>query len=918
MINIILNEELIQALEEACAGSVAKISDGSYLPLWIHLLDTAGVMEYLVDHWIGEGLLNKFSRITGNVRVTKAWLCFTAGLHDLGKHTPQFQGMIFEKMGFEFNHPYKEGFVYSSNHNLHHSRLGAEILYKIGYPEFIASVVNGHHGEIPAAHSKNQSQMLVFPRAYFGGCSEFENQWLQDWDQIIKQMELVTGFDENYFNLKPSIEDLILAEGLVIMADWIASNVDYFPLISSKEEEKSWSIRRIQEGCQKIDLPRAWRAKKGMESADEFQNRFKFSPNELQRAVMDVANKMSTPGMIIVEAGMGKGKTEAALCAADIFAYKFGCNGLFFGLPTQATANGIFPRVAQWAAGETGEESLSIRLAHSKANLNTDFQSLIKSSDFNINPDGETSQKLVVNEWMLGRKRALLSDFVIGTIDQLLLMSSNSKHAALRHLGAAGKVVILDEIHSFDAYTSKFIDRSLEWLGAHEAPVIILSATLSSQRRTEMLKAYLLGRQKQQKFNDDSLSLSMFERLPNEGYPYIAWTDGDCPYGISLHERIQKQVVLEFIEDEYYQDVIVSRLKDDLVDGGAAGIFVNYVSEAQEMYLKIKESLPNAQILVFHSRFTDEDRARVEKKVLDTVGKETTRAKDDPIIIIGTQVIEQSLDIDFDVIFTQVAPADLVFQRIGRLHRHSNRERAEKLQKPKCYLFDQTEVEHSKIYDRYILNQTVKSFRDTEGKLQIPEDISSVIEKVYSSKLSEKGNNEDCSLFNAWVNCLHKKQNKAEAFLLPQPIKGSRRRETSLAMLNKSGKTNLKSPENIVRDMGDSIDVLLFVKKRNNKVSPVSDLSKEFSLNCSPLENEIPQILKQRVSLPMALTAGEHYEKMEAELNELRESMFGVWRTNGALSNEYFLVLDEDLKAEVGNSVLGYSNEIGLVWERSD
>ena len=181
------------------------------------------------------------------------------------------------------------------------------------------------------------------------------------------------------------------------------------------------------------------------------------------------------PGIFIFEAPMGMGKTEAALYGVELLAQKKGASGLFFALPTQATTNGIFPRVEKWLTDivDDFDENLSLRLVHGKAYLNEDFQRLAK----NINTDAnyEDHPSVIVN-------------------DQFLLLSLKQKHLFLRHLGFSKKVVVIDEVHAYDAYMNQYLYQALKWMGAYNVPVIILSATLPAEKREELIKEYLIGK----------------------------------------------------------------------------------------------------------------------------------------------------------------------------------------------------------------------------------------------------------------------------------------------------------------------------------------------------------------------------------------------------------------------------------------
>jgi CRISPR/Cas system-associated endonuclease/helicase Cas3 len=215
---------------------------------------------------------------------------------------------------------------------------------------------------------------------------------------------------------------------------------------------------------------------------------------------------------------MGDGKTEAAMMAAEVLAARSGAGGVMIALPTQATSDAMFRRMMEWIEhqpavepegsvvpdGGEPDDRRSVFLAHGKAWLNPDFRavprgrSLARDMDSDSDDRAKTRGKCVdhgayVDQWMTGRRKGVLADFVVGTIDQVLFVSLQSRHVALRHLALARKVVILDEVHSFDAYMDVYLERALEWLGSYGVPVIALSATLPSELRKRLLDAYQRG-----------------------------------------------------------------------------------------------------------------------------------------------------------------------------------------------------------------------------------------------------------------------------------------------------------------------------------------------------------------------------------------------------------------------------------------
>lgn len=204
---------------------------------------------------------------------------------------------------------------------------------------------------------------------------------------------------------------------------------------------------------------------------------------------------MPGPGVMVVEAPMGIGKTEAALAAAEVLAYRFHCGGLIVALPTMATTDAMFGRVLAWVRSLPSPHQLSMYLAHSKAALNDEAGTLPRHCAGHLyDEQGKASAAAVAMGWLSGRKKGVLSTFVVATIDQVLFGALRSRHLALRHLALAGKVVIVDEVHAADAYMRAYLCRALQWLGAYGTPVVLLSATLPPDQREELLNAYESGR----------------------------------------------------------------------------------------------------------------------------------------------------------------------------------------------------------------------------------------------------------------------------------------------------------------------------------------------------------------------------------------------------------------------------------------
>ncbi|CAM5314629.1 hypothetical protein SBADM41S_03765 [Streptomyces badius] len=442
-----------------------------------------------------------------------------------------------------------------------------------------------------------------------------------------------------------------------------------------------------------LDLPAAWSVAESLEDAQGlFSSRFGLPPGAkvrpVQEAAVELARSMDEPGLMVVEAPMGEGKTEAALAVAEIFAARSGAGGVFFALPTMATGNAMFPRLLEWLKRLPAQEGTrhSVLLAHSKAALNEDFADLMRGThrlsavDVDASPTrpwrpSDSSRAapadLVAHAWLRGRKKAMLASFVTGTVDQLLFAGLKSKHLALRHLAVAGKVVVIDEAHAYDAYMSVYLDRVLSWLGAYRVPVVVLSATLPAGRRRELVEAYAgAGGQ-------GAATEAEFDVVAQAGeYPLLTAV---APRGLPVMRRPAASgrgapVRLERLDDG--GEVLADRLAEELDGGGCALVVRNTVKRVLETARVLRARFGDESVTVAHSCFIDVDRAAKDAALLRRFGPpgKATDRPTGPHIVVASQVAEQSLDVDFDVLVTDLCPVDLLLQRMGRLHRHQRGE----------------------------------------------------------------------------------------------------------------------------------------------------------------------------------------------------------------------------------------------------
>lgn len=537
-------------------------------------------------------------------------------------------------------------------------------------------------------------------------------------------------------NLAMNRHLLIKIAGLTSVADWIASSEKHFPYSvgpDGKIPEPAEYLKRSRILAKQALADLGWTGWQPSEDTRSFAQLFGFERlRPLQETVQELAEQSTRePIMVLIEAPMGEGKTEAALYLYDWLQAAAGQRGLYIALPTMATSNQMFARVKEFLAKRYPRDKINLHLVHGQAGLDEDFQEISLNCGEPKEPD--EAGRVVAEEWFLPRKRSLLAPFGVGTVDQALTAILQVKHNFVRLFGLAGKVVVIDEVHAYDTYTSELVDRLVEWLAALGSSVILLSATLPKRRTMELLRKYA----------GMSVKVCMSER-----YPRISWvTRGGQAKVMSVGARAQPPVRLRHCGPDI--GAVAHELVGTIAGSeGCAAWICNTVGQAQEVYSLLESLCKEAGIglSLFHARCPFEMRRSREKEVLKRFGKASLKQNTDPdyherprkAILVATQVIEQSLDLDFDLMITHLAPIDLILQRLGRLHRHETRRRPSGLETPVLWLLRPAIAPDglpgfgvdAKIYTEYILLRSWLAVRDKK-EINIPGDVEDLIESVY-------------------------------------------------------------------------------------------------------------------------------------------------------------------------------------------
>ncbi|HXK56486.1 MAG TPA: CRISPR-associated helicase Cas3', partial [Gammaproteobacteria bacterium] len=565
--------------------------------------------------------------------------------------------------------------------------------------------------------------------------------------------------------------------GFAVLCDWLGSNADYFPFRSTPVLLADyWKIAlgQAERAVNKTELLPATPAP-GLTLRQLIPAASNIAPTPLQTLSIEIALG-DGPQLFIMEDVTGAGKTEAAILLAHRLMQVDLASGIYFALPTMATANAMYARLGDvYRQLYQNQTNPSLVLAHSARNLSDKFrQSLLPEThlpESAYDSSDEPPASVHCGQWLAdSRKKALLAELGVGTIDQALLGILPSRHQSLRLLGLMHKVLVVDEVHACDAYMRPLLCNLLRAHAIAGGSSILLSATLPQSQRQQLLDAFTEGLKQPPQL------------LSSNAYPLLTHFNGETHGEYPLETRLSvcRHVQVDFVDD--FQQV-EQRLAASVARSQCACWSRNTVGDAREAYHKLKSQHPEWEIDLFHARFALSDRLAIEQRVLEGFGKDSNHEQRKGQVLIATQVVEQSLDLDFDHLITDLAPIDLIIQRAGRLHRHRRDTQGNRIgetdQRPEPTLtihaptwsdepnadwFKSTFPRVQAVYeDHGQLWLTMKLLRENRG-FRMPEDARALIEGVYGSDrkiprgLCEKSNdsyaNDRCKASVAHLNTL--------------------------------------------------------------------------------------------------------------------------------------------------------------------
>lgn len=722
-------------------------------PLACHLLDAAAAVRLLWERYVPPGVRKVIAEGLGvSEDHAGSLVAFWAALHDIGKITPEFQAGDPDARF--------PGYPPSRGQRLRHDIAGhgwlQAMLPHLGYAGsdsvLLAELLGGHHGTF------HQVAPGIPPGAPLSCFGFSQDAWEEQRRAAFGLIGEVLGSPEP--PLKLDLEAAVLVSAIVIVADWLVSQESH--LLSRLDEVPGCgSVRQLRTHFERsLVVASTLLTEAGLGRLELRPGSFAESfpriiePNALQRSIADrLPGLTAGPGVLLVMAPPGVGKTEAGLYAAKVMGEATGRPGLYVALPTMATADEIFGRVLEYARGQAAAEA-SVGLLHSMAWLNARYAGE-ENADGQVLTGDDGQDRFSPTDWLLGRRRGMCAPWAVGTIDQALMAVLTSRYNVLPMFGLAGKTVIVDEVHACDPYMQGLLRQLLRWLGKFGTPVVLLSATVTGPSACELITAYLEG----------ALGKRRARRVERALVHYPGWAYADAVKGVVTPVSIEvparpplrvdfREIPRRAVGGSAVPDrgaALRAELAEVVADGGCALVICTTVPEAQQAFCQLRGwfgELRDAGIDppcldLLHARFPMRQRREVTSQVMERYGKKGHQGSIRPhaAVLVATAIVEQSLDLDFDVMISDLAPVALLLQRAGRCWRHEDLgviTRPPWAVGPRLVVLvppggpEQPQLFQSwtAVYDEVLLARTYRLLARREV-IRIPADVQELVDAVY-------------------------------------------------------------------------------------------------------------------------------------------------------------------------------------------
>lgn len=705
------------------------LGEPKWHPLAYHCLDVAAVAACWWD--ANPALRERFCLAFGcsdaELQRLRAWVLFFVALHDLGKFDVRFQlkapealTAAWRALKQRLDHEISKDEISHFDHGCAGMQWAHEEFAQwisvdpqgtwMRWSNWLAAVT-GHHGDYCGLGGSRIDTVEADDSIIEHDC-----QARHAWISALESLFLVpAGLTLNELPPLCSLPARALLAGFCASSDWLGSNADVFDYrapgaaLNAYFDERVAYIRRerLLENFGLLATPRAYPGLQALLSEHE-------SPRGVQT---EIDTLPVVPGLTLIEAPTGSGKTEAALAYAWRLLAAGVADSIVFALPTQATADAMLERIERF--GTLAFDATNVVLAHGKRQFNAHFQQLVDRGQ-RLTAQGKEEASVQCAAWLASsRKRVFLGQIGVCTVDQVLLSVLPVRHKFVRGFGLAKSVLIVDEVHAYDAYMHGLLGEVLRAQHACGGSAILLSATLSSGLRGKLLAAW-------DSSGDETTVYPALWHATSGATVRKTVTDEHKP------PRREVGIECQFLLDAYPDQAMKARMVAAAEAGALVGFVANVVDVAQRLARELRE-LTKLDVDVFHARYRFADRQDKENAVKDNYGRSAPRGQGR--ILVATQVIEQSLDLDFDWLLTQICPVDLLFQRLGRLHRHAREQRPPGFETPRCTVLTVEGDDYGVFKLIYgnarVLWRTQTLLTQADVKLVFPEAYRDWIERVY-------------------------------------------------------------------------------------------------------------------------------------------------------------------------------------------
>lgn len=597
---------------------------------------------------------------------TWKWIAFFCAIHDLGKYSPSFQALNLPLAATRIGSWGRRDveFVAKPAGLLGHADTPHGLLTTFRLQNLLenwgatketaaalAAVAGGHHGHFPSGQAIRQVRS---ENNSHGGPA-----WEAATADLVLQVAELCGLPDPrtlpWQDVRLSVPACVALAALTTVSDWVASDrrnfeppAAVFDLAAYADDAR----KRTEQAVARLNMA-PWRP-----TTSRFDALFGSDPRPVQALVEQLTADLDEPALLLIEAPTGDGKTKAGLQAAAALARRLDLAGFYFALPTQASSRQTRKIVRKMQ--RTLGDPTDVHLVYAGA------LQLDSAQPAEVGLDEAGDSDVAARTWFT-RKLALLAALGCGTIDQALKATFRSGHVFVRLTGLAGKVVVIDEVHAYDTYMSTTLARLLAWLGALGVPVVLLSATLPAGRRHDLIAAWQAGARGCYPHEIPAVPTAA-------GYPRVAIAKaaGGVEYFETTVSEVNENRTVH-LEHVPHGDV-VDWLLAEAAKGCCVAVVHNLVRRAVETYDQLEKriaTLPERErplLIAINGTLPEATRQKVENELERLFGENGTRPR--RAIVVGTQVLEHSLDLDFDRLLTDLAPIDSMLQRVGRVHRH--------------------------------------------------------------------------------------------------------------------------------------------------------------------------------------------------------------------------------------------------------